>query len=387
MVATDSAETAPTLWSELLFGLLGGGCQAQKTSLGCEVVNVVEAGSTIKKTAGSPVPAEILSEPEAESSPLGVSEAATRAASRDAEGSEVPASLEQQLTALKVFGSPPSGDGCGDSLGRQCCQKLCPAPGCAEPVPSPLQASSSSKQASTQVKRGPSGVRFCVLMRDGSGLLSSESHQQESALLPAFRECFSEAAAEAAGVSVSRLRVLDVGLPREVWARPNKAESEASGTPSGSTDTGAGVLRFLLEDLGESKALEEPEAEDKAMDMQLGKGRDLQKEASDAAQSHVRILAVIREQETDERSGSTIDSSGSVEEPGAMRALENFMQQVNDRGSKLHQSLAGWAGDEPLLACGEEERSPSGRINAKTISGRRWASRRERISHRPIAGV
>jgi len=368
MVAADS-EAAPSFWSELLLGILGGGCRVQKTSFpGCsEVVNVVDVGVSGKRR-GAPVPPEILSEPEAESSPLGHLEAATREAARSSECSdEVPDGVEQQLAAVKVFAGPPS-QGHGDNLGRQCCQKLCPVPGCAEPVTPPSPGRGESLHFSNQVKRGPNGVRFCVLMRDGSGLLSSESHQEAGALLPSFRECFSEAAAKAAGVSVTRVRVLEVGLPRrEAWARPNKAESEASGTPSGSTDTGAGVLRFLLDEdqPGESKAMEEePEAEDKALE---------------APRSYLRILAVIRDQEElDERSGSTVDSS-SVEEPGAMRALENFMEQVSDRGSKLHQSLAGWAGDEPLLACGEGRLSPQGKPG---IPGRRWASRRDR-THRP----
>eukprot|EP00930_Biecheleria_cincta_P017184 TRINITY_DN13741_c0_g1_i1.p1 TRINITY_DN13741_c0_g1~~TRINITY_DN13741_c0_g1_i1.p1 ORF type:complete len:427 (-),score=98.89 TRINITY_DN13741_c0_g1_i1:44-1324(-) len=415
MVASDpqdAAESQPWLWSDLLMGLLSGAsCQVQKvpTSYG-EVVDVVRekgsrpppgnafADSALDSSEASPavttqsetVPTELGFDKEDQPhSDDGAHSGSTDANSPANESHEVSAESPPDISQIKVFAyAPGSLASCGNNeLARQCCHKLCHAPCTGVDVVDPAQGFQPSQQVES--RRALSGARFCVLVHDGAGILEPRQNRENKAgeVMPAFREAFAEAVAEAAGVSVSRVRVLDVGPPLQVWARSSRLAveaEEASGSPSPSTsgssseDTGAGVLRFLMadEDLRSSAGVpqdqepdHEPVAAAASQDTAGGPGS---KEPGPASQNaSLRVLAVIREQaDLDELSGSTADST-CLEEPGALRAVELVMRQVEDPGSRLQQALASWAGGEPVVACVTEDRTGNAKLRGRQAGGRR----------------
>lgn len=416
MVASDpqdAAESQPWLWSDLLMGLLSGAsCQVQKvpTCYG-EVVDVVgekishpHPGSVFADTAletseaipaatdqSGSVSAEPSSDKEEPHSDDTTPSGSTDANSRVNESHERSAASPPDISQIKVFAfSPGSLGSCeGNDLARHCCQKLCHTPCTGVDAVDMAQAIQPSQHVES--RRALSGARFCVLIQDGARILEPQEGLAGEAM-PAFREAFAEAVAEAAGISIRRVRVLDVGPPLEVWARSERltAESEeasasppASASGSSSEDTGAGVLRFLMADehpsVGSSAGL--PREQDRDQDQELAAAASSQDAAAGSSSQErgpplqnacVRVLAVIREQaDLDELSGSTASGSACTEEPGALRAVELVMRQVEDPSSQLQQALTSWAGGEPVVPCVTEDRSGRTKLHSRRAGGRR----------------
>lgn len=420
MVASDPQDAAasqPWLWSDLLMGLLNGtSCQVQKvpTCYG-ENVDVVgekssrpQSGSVFAHTSlesSEAIPAATdpsgtaPAEPSVDKEELH-SDDTTPSGSTDTtpsgspnESCETSAANPPDISQIKVFAFAPDSLGSceGNDMARQCCQKFCNTPCIGVDAADMAQAIQPGQHV--EGRRALSGARFCVLIQDGSGILESQEGTAGDAM-PAFREAFAEAVAEAAGVSISRVRVLDVGPPLEVWARSARLTSEselasaspsasASGSSSENTDTGAGVLRFLMADdhPSSSSTAGVPRERDRDQDEDLAAAATPQDAADGPGNQElgtllqngcVRVLAVIREQaDLDELSGSTASGSACIEEPGALRAVELVMRQVEDPRSQLQQALTSWAGGEPVVACVTEDRSGRTKLHSRKAGGRR----------------
>eukprot|EP00930_Biecheleria_cincta_P017185 TRINITY_DN13741_c0_g1_i2.p1 TRINITY_DN13741_c0_g1~~TRINITY_DN13741_c0_g1_i2.p1 ORF type:complete len:924 (-),score=257.34 TRINITY_DN13741_c0_g1_i2:291-3062(-) len=270
MVASDpqdAAESQPWLWSDLLMGLLSGAsCQVQKvpTSYG-EVVDVVRekgsrpppgnafADSALDSSEASPavttqsetVPTELGFDKEDQPhSDDGAHSGSTDANSPANESHEVSAESPPDISQIKVFAyAPGSLASCGNNeLARQCCHKLCHAPCTGVDVVDPAQGFQPSQQ---------------VLVHDGAGILEPRQNRENKAgeVMPAFREAFAEAVAEAAGVSVSRVRVLDVGPPLQGQQDSEDEDDSEAATDIRPAIAGEAELAESEEELGSSSTI------------------------------------------------------------------------------------------------------------------------------------
>jgi hypothetical protein len=228
----------------------------------------------------------------------------------------------------------------------------------------------SPRPASSRKERGScgtnAGARFSVMLEgtllgtdaaqpDDTRVHSrnSEDHATDDmSHLTRFKSSFLSSVAHAAGVSPTRVRILDVGQPLDTclsaWSPKKKAmERTTPRTP----DTGAGVLSFLTDGLespvsvfGKSPVINAPPCSPASPPTQ----RQLNGNT-------VRILAVIREPQAE------CQASSIQEEPHAMMALELVVTELADPSSGLQQALKSAAGGEAVrIWCPEAEGSRRG---------------------------
>eukprot|EP00928_Gymnodinium_smaydae_P020209 TRINITY_DN17815_c0_g1_i2.p1 TRINITY_DN17815_c0_g1~~TRINITY_DN17815_c0_g1_i2.p1 ORF type:complete len:647 (+),score=118.73 TRINITY_DN17815_c0_g1_i2:74-1942(+) len=124
----------------------------------------------------------------------------------------------------------------------------------------------------------------------------------------------------AAGITASRVRVLDVGPPLHFGA----SAGSASSAKQPDEDRGAGVLAFLAESDDHLSADEAPRAK-------AAEGRGL-----------VRALMLIKEQEGDGVAPGA--SLSAAEEPCALQALNVLAKVLNDPRSAIQESLRARTG-------------------------------------------
>ncbi|CAE8695742.1 unnamed protein product, partial [Polarella glacialis] len=276
----------PVHWTEILLGLVGGTtchCQVQKNGAYC-----AGEDESPRKGASDRSQERLLSETEDRWSLRPKrDEPMVTACQRSSESIGMPS----PILALKVFSAPPD-----DSRGgQQCCQRLCPASqDIASVVPCAMEEDTTPIR-NNEVRRGAAGgARFCVLLKGSSAFPAQVERDR-------FRSAFVEAVAAAAGVSTSRVRVLDVGPPLQALPQ-SKARSLTDLLPKSkqgsALDTGAGVLRFLDDlDDGDVLALKVSSKEQQRSEGAPAGEKHREENESEATTDLVRVLAVIREPE------------------------------------------------------------------------------------------
>mmetsp|Transcript_54488 Transcript_54488/g.127281 ORF Transcript_54488/g.127281 Transcript_54488/m.127281 type:complete len:546 (-) Transcript_54488:71-1708(-) len=156
-------------------------------------------------------------------------------------------------------------------------------------------------------------ARFSILLEDkGERGASSKTMKDEGWL----REAFIAAVADAAGVSVARVRVLEVGPPFDLeagLARKSVAQRKAVQEPGTKPDTGAGVMRML-------------EEEESGLTVDSN------------GHAVTRVLGTIKE---------AAASDGLLAEPSALQALDRVAAELQDPMSPLQMTLKMWSGGQP----------------------------------------
>jgi len=198
--------------------------------------------------------------------------------------------------------------------------------------------------AGRSVRSYGAGARFSVMLEgislfDGVDLANAMQIPCETSTLAIgnsnptdimnFNVCFVESVAAAAGISPSRVQVLDVSLPFEVHAKshaPRNMLPVSKESPSKLPDIGAGVLSFLHD--GEEQSL--PNACDSPLRVAVPPPTP----ASPAPLLSVfRILAVIREAKPESLAGTHSD------EPDAMMSLQLVVNELANPKSPMHHAL------------------------------------------------
>lgn len=253
-----------------------------------------------------------------------------------------------------------SNDGFGD------CESISPEEKSSS-IASVMQVAAPSRPKTQAVSTLGPGARFSFLVEG----LADSSTGLDSDVLTRLRAAFVQAIATAASISIGRVRIVDVGPPLDLTARPrrrpaaniheNSPSSDSAGgaenvpvTPSaaspisskpdtGTPDTGAGVLRFLGEEGPKTPSAELlPVEPAQMMDSMLvvsteGKGSGTSMDRSSDGETArpgggvLRVLAVIREQ--------SAEDAASSEEHDAMVALDLVVADLASPKSALQEML------------------------------------------------
>jgi hypothetical protein len=191
-----------------------------------------------------------------------------------------------------------------------------------------------------------SGADLADAMRVPRQTDVSATGSSDTTDLTDFKTCFVESVATAAGISQSRVQVLDVSLPFEAHAKitaPKYVPLNSNESPSKEPDIGAGVLSFLDDcdekspaDTGESPvriAVPPPTPASPMPEITV-----------------VRILAVIREARPETHPASHSN------EPDAMISLELVVNELADSDSPMLRALRnGLKGTVRRIWCPEAE--------------------------------